>query len=154
MPTSRSWIYEWDGAGLPGLTDCWDDEQLDKQLDVLISTCDMTHNYSYHQYVSGFDDIKGIFDLVNSNDANQQITSALHNDYFLVIYDLFSGRSKLKIQNNNCDASFATMCLVVKHDIYRKNVREDGEYTEKNSGLLNSLLLTMVRKPDDCCSRM
>ena len=66
--------------GLPGITDCWDDEQLDKQLDVLISTCDMAHNYSYQQYVSGFDDIKGIFDLVNSNDGNQQITSAT---YFL-----------------------------------------------------------------------
>ena len=56
----------------------------------------------------------------------------------------------MKLQNfggGDFAASFATMCLAVKHDIYCKCVREDGEHTEKNSGLLSSLLLTMARKP-------
>jgi hypothetical protein len=138
----RAWIYEWDGAGL---TD-WRD---DKQLDVLIETFDMSR-YNYQQNLSGFEAMQEIFNLINSNASESQTASALQNGYFLKLYDLFSGRTSLKLQNfggGDFAASFATMCLAVKHDIYCKCVREDGEHTEKNSGLLSSLLLTMARKP-------
>ena len=71
----------------------------------------------------------------------------MRNGFFLVLYDLFCGRSSMKLLNKNAGASFATMCLAMLPDVYQSlgDARALVEQRQ-NKGVLSSLLLTLARK--------
>jgi thiol-disulfide isomerase/thioredoxin len=139
-PKGRPWVYEWDDTGL---------DISAAGLDALVESSDFAKNYRHQSSLDGVTSILETWgNLMQCEKAqNYRTAYALNNGYFLFLYDLFSGRTTIKLFTENCGASFATMCLSILPDVYRSLGDPDGGQNDKDRGLLSSLLLTLARKP-------
>jgi thiol-disulfide isomerase/thioredoxin len=139
-PKGRPWMYEWDDTGL---------DISAAELDVLVANSDFARNYRYQHSMDGVESMIELFSnlMQCAKLSNYQTAYALNNGFFLVLYDLFSGRTTMKVFSEDCSASFATMCLSILPDVYRNLGDADGGKNDKDRSLLSSLLLTMARKP-------
>ena len=143
FPKTRPWIYEWDDTGL---------SLDDSALDSLIDSLDLERSYRVGPggRIDQIDQVIDLFNAVNSSEIHDASRSqvALRNGFFLVLYDLFCGRSSMKLLNKNAGASFATMCLAMLPDVYQSlgDARALVEQRQ-NKGVLSSLLLTLYIYP-------
>jgi thiol-disulfide isomerase/thioredoxin len=143
-PKGRPWMYEWDDMGL---------DISAAGLDALMENSDFACYYNkyagFQRSMDGVESMTSLFSNLMQCEKGPgfKITYALNNGFFLFLYDLFSGRTTMKLFSEDCSASFATICLTILPDVYRSLDNPDGGQNDKDRGLLSSLLLTLARRP-------